>query len=309
MCLFSILFLIILQILWTMLMWYGLGAAVLILLGAVVTVWWLVWELVARRYARVAAIGFVLLAFVFLLVGEQISGDFYANIITESLSIAATVLIIDFAREHSAKRRRKRDLIEQMGSPSNDFAREAVRLLRREGWLSDGSLRGKDFQRANLEGAHLKIADLQRAVLLRAHLEGTNLIGARLQRAYLYKAHLREANLIGARLEGARLKGADLRNADLRGTHLKAADLRGADLEGAILLMADLRNADLRAANLEGAILGGVLLGGTNLQGADLREANLRKANVEGAIYSHDTIWPDGFDPNAAGAILVEDDD
>jgi hypothetical protein len=54
-------------------------------------------------------------------------------------------------------------------------------------------------------------------------------------------------------------------------------------------LYANLRGADLR---------------GTNLQDADLGGANLR-----GARYDAGTVWPEGFDPDAAGAIRDEDDE
>jgi uncharacterized protein YjbI with pentapeptide repeats len=50
-------------------------------------------------------------------------------------------------------------------------------------------------------------------------------------------------------------------------------------------------------ANLSGAVLWGA-----NLSGADLTGANL-----SGAKYNADTTWPEGFDPVAAGAELVED--
>ena len=40
---------------------------------------------------------------------------------------------------------------------------------------------------------------------------------------------------------------------------------------------------------------------GANLSPANLRMANLGGANLEGAKANEDTIWPDGFDPVAAG--------
>ncbi len=56
---------------------------------------------------------------------------------------------------------------------------------------------------------------------------------------------------------------------------------------------------------------------GANLQDIDLvkadlvranfAEANLSSANLSGAKYNADTTWPEGFDPVAAGAELVED--
>jgi uncharacterized protein YjbI with pentapeptide repeats len=77
------------------------------------------------------------------------------------------------------------------------------------------------------------------------------------------------------------------------------ADLRGANLNDADLWAANLREANLRGANLREA----------NLAGADLSEAFLRDAHLRLARYNADTKWPEGFDPKAAGAWLVEDDD
>ena len=57
---------------------------------------------------------------------------------------------------------------------------------------------------------------------------------------------------------------------------------------------ADLRNIDLNDADL---------------WAANLREANLRDAHLRRARYSANTQWPEGFDPEAAGAEMVEDDD
>ena len=49
---------------------------------------------------------------------------------------------------------------------------------------------------------------------------------------------------------------------------------------------------------------------GANLSRADLCEANLsfanlRGADLRGAKYDSSTVWPDGYDPAAAGAELV----
>ena len=71
----------------------------------------------------------------------------------------------------------------------------------------------------------------------------------------------------------------------------------GADLQGI-----DLSGLDLSSANLSGA----------SLHWADLRGANLRWADLTGADLSDaknnaDTTWPKGFNPAAAGAVLVED--
>ena len=43
---------------------------------------------------------------------------------------------------------------------------------------------------------------------------------------------------------------------------------------------------------------------GENLSGADLEGANLTGANLERAVADKYTIWPEGFDPVAAGVIF-----
>lgn len=101
-----------------------------------------------------------------------------------------------------------------------------------------------------------------------------------------------------AYLRGAELRGALLGEVDLFAADLVAADLRAADLAGANLGSADLSRADLSRANLLGADLSNAQLAGT-----DLRGAILRRADLSGARYDDHTLWPEGFDPEMAGAV------
>lgn len=110
--------------------------------------------------------------------------DFYANVSTELVSIAITILVIDALNERRAIQQEKKNLILQMSSPTNSIAREAVRILRMRGWLTDGTLRGSNLLRANLRKAYLEKADLQdvlfdKADLQGAYLQWSNLKGAR----------------------------------------------------------------------------------------------------------------------------------
>ncbi len=100
-----------------------------------------------------------------------------------------------------------------------------------------------------------------------------------------------------ALLMKAPLKGMDLSGAKLRGANLKFADLAGADLTDADLAIADLTSADLTNTDLTYA----------NLIGADLSDANWKGAIFNHAIYSEDTKFPKGFNPEAEGAILFDD--
>ena len=115
---------------------------------------------------------------------------------------------------------------------------------------------------------------------------------ANLKQAQLARASLYRAKLIKANLSGSNLWHADLRNANLTGANLIGADLWYTNLRSAILI-----NAKLQRANLVNA----------DLNGADLSGADLFGASLHDAKYDADTKWPDGFDPVAARAVLVED--
>ena len=93
----------------------------------------------------------------------------------------------------------------------------------------------------------------QRPDFIKAHLKGANLKGANLSEAYLEKANLREAYLEKANLTEANLKKANLREANLSEAHLEKANLKGANLKKANLREANLSEAHLEKANLKGA--------------------------------------------------------
>ena len=141
--------------------------------------------------------------------------------------------------------------------------------------------------------AELTDADLNRVSLNSAELSGANLAGA----------NVSEANLSGADLSHSNLANANLEDSNLRGTYFRGANLHGANLRKANLSGADLGEADLGEANLTLVI-------------------NLDEADLNGAQYDSQTRWPrlssrdaSGatraklFDPIAAGAVLMEDDD
>jgi len=188
-------------------------------------------------------------------------GDFYANTSAEIGGIAITVLIIDALYQKREINREKRDLILQLGSPDNAFAREALRKIRARKWLNDGSLSFADLRDANLEGANLMDAKLKFVDLISANLRGADLRDAYLEGANLMDAKLRSANLDGADLRGAYLLDANLRDATLIDAKLRGADLLDANLEGAELRGANLTNANLsdtqlsKAKSLEGATM------------------------------------------------------
>jgi uncharacterized protein YjbI with pentapeptide repeats len=169
-------------------------------------------------------------------------------------------------------------------------------------------LHATDLRKLNLGGQD---AHLEEVLLSDAHLERANLAGAHLDCARLTRTDLEQATLSGAFLDGANLDGANLDEANLDGahlkqarlsdTHLKRANLDGVCLDGAVLMGAHLEGADLGCTHLEGANLGGAYLAGAELGGAHLERAFLHTAHLKGAIANDQTVWPRGFDWQAAG--------
>lgn len=76
---------------------------------------------------------------------------------------------------------------------------------------------------------------------------GANLCGADLSGALLYGAYIDKSNFTHADLRGAKLQGVDFYDTDLSG-----ADLRGANLTGASLIKVSLQQANLTGANVYG---------------------------------------------------------
>lgn len=99
----------------------------------------------------------------------------------------------------------------------------------------------------------------------------------------------------------------------LAGVEWAHASLWNADLKGAFLASSNLANADLVGANLKEAILWGANLKDAKFRSANLVRADLQRADLNGAdfyraTYSLLTQWPDDFDPVAAGALLVDEE-
>lgn len=146
------------------------------------------------------------------------------QIAPELIGISIGVLAIDQLYQLRLEQQEKAALILQMGSPSNDLAIEAVRIMGSNGWVRDGSLKGANLYGANLKGAFL----------VGANLESTSLWGANLQDAILLNANLEGASLSGANFQDAWLSGVNFQDAILLNVNFQDATLDGANLESAI---------------------------------------------------------------------------
>ena len=133
-------------------------------------------------------------------------------------------------------------------------------------------------------------------------LNGADLHGVRLRWADLHDAKLIETDLRWVSLCGAKLSGADLSGAVLTGADFTGGVLMEMDSNGNNIIT-KFPEADLRWVSLRGAKLSRADLSRADLRGADLSGADLTGADLSAALYSHETIWPEGFEPSAYGAI------
>lgn len=123
------------------------------------------------------------------------------------------------------RRNERNGVLAQIGSLSNDFALDAVRRARSEGWLCDGSLQDRELKKAKLQCADLSGADLRGVDLRFADLRGACLSHADLRRACLTGANLSDADLRWANLSSAQLRWAELQGARVEGVILDETDL------------------------------------------------------------------------------------
>jgi hemoglobin-like flavoprotein len=149
--------------------------------------------------------------------------DWTPGLITDGLLL----LVVN----HILRRHERRRVVAQVASLSNEFALDAVRRVRQEGWHADGSLEGIDLERARLAEADLNGARMSRSLLSSADLRGASLHHTDLREADLTAANLRGADLRWCDLRGAKLRWADLREALVDGAQTRGADLRGAAMD------------------------------------------------------------------------------
>lgn len=166
----------------------------------------------------------------------------------------------------------------------------------REKDLSKQDLRKKDLVGADFEGATLVFSDFT----------GMNLAGVSFKDANLTGAKFVEANLTGADLRGAVVNQVHFTRAimdKVNASGLKHSGLNRLNIAGAKSFReADFRNSDLRGSFAMGDFRGANFCGARLV---DIVYPNDR-SDLRGALYDSRTRWPAGFDPVAAGAVLLE---
>ena len=119
------------------------------------------------------------------------------------------------------------------------------------------------------------------------------------------RASFRHANLRGAFMTDVVFDGSDFTAANLITAFLGRSSLVHCCFRDCVAFSGGFRKADLSGADLAGAQVDGAAFSGAQLQGARLLCTNLERATFAGAVYDAHTVWPEGFNPQAAGARLM----
>ena len=115
-------------------------------------------------------------------------------------------------------------------------------------------------------------------------LNGADLRKARLENAVLVEVNLQEANLDEARLKNARLDKAELKNARLYKAQMQGAVLTEAQMQGAILAWAQMQRAELIRTQMQGVMIAWAQMQGVELYRAQMQGAILEKTQMQGAV-------------------------
>jgi hypothetical protein len=91
----------------------------------------------AEHSVNVIAFLLLILTLYLLYLAHENEEDLYGNFATSIGSIAVTVILIDRLNARRALEQRKQEIFEEMESRVRDVAVEAVRLVRKYGWLDE----------------------------------------------------------------------------------------------------------------------------------------------------------------------------
>jgi len=131
-----------------------------------------------------------------------------------------------------------------------------------------------------LQGADLRLAQMEAARFFHAHLAWADLSSARMEGADFFGAQMEGVNLSHAKMEGANLARAKLGNANLKRAQMEGTKLTLAHLKGADLFRTQMKDADLTAAKMQGANLRGVHMQAVSWGGADLAGVVAQSTNM-----------------------------
>ena len=193
--------------------------------------------------------------------------DFYANASAELISIAITILIVDFLYDVRNGEYERQNLIRDFASGVDSLTKRAYRELREKKLLTNRKLRGANLSHADLSGYDLKGSYLVGVDFSNATLNLTDFTGSKLS----------NCNFAGATGTKTKFERCELYNCTFSDTEFKDSNFKGAFLDGSkgeVILFND--------SDFTGATFGAV-----EFADANFKLAHLVDATFVGGVLNH----------------------
>lgn len=223
---------------------------------------------------------------------------FYANFSAEFISIAVTILLIDYLYEVKELKNLKKRLVRELGNEQKGISSRALQELRENGWLSDGSLANADFRNANLSGLDFTGADLRNVNLTSADLDRAIFKDANLSNADLSNAKLRAVNMENCNLNNAKLHRANMYEAILNKVKTTGTDFMNVNLELAEIVEAIFTTCKFDDVNLKLTNLARSKFIDSNFLRADFESCTVKQASFERCDIQNIKNWENILDRN-----------
>jgi len=204
----------------------------------------------------------------------------YANFSAEFISIAITILLINYLYDLKENLNVKRRLIRELASEEKGISSNALLELKEKGWLQDGSLKNikltntnlsnQDLTGADLEGVFLDNADLTNAILKNVNLNNASLCKTILSNANLECASLNNSIIHSAQFYEAKLNKIEAINVDFMNSNMRLAQLSDCKFDDC-----KFEDVDFELSNLTDS----------KFKECNLLRVNLHSTNIKGAVF------------------------
>lgn len=162
--------------------------------------------------------------------------------------------------------------------------------------LSEANLSNSSMRRANFSESNLSYCDLGGSALFEARFEYNRPKEG-------LKKPLKRRRLTGVILSRSKLEGAVFRAIEFVDGEFLHAELGSSKWRDVVLRGCSLESAKMQKISLEGCELRFSRLLRTNLCDATFTDCAFVDCKWTDALYNSNTVWPEGFDPRASGAL------
>lgn len=220
---------------------------------------------------------------------NKIISEVYANFSAEFISIAITILLINYLYDSKEKQNLKKRLIRDLGSEERSTCSNALLELKENGWLTDGTLKNAKLSNANLmnldlSGADLEGVNLDNAELSNAILKNVNLKNARLCKTILSNANLSNSNLTDAILQGAQLYETKLNQINIENADFVNANLRLTQMSECVFNNCKFEYVDFELSNLSSSKFTSCNMSRANFQSSNIKDASFVRCDINSIV-------------------------